>query len=208
MRLVTIVMAMLLGPLAGFAQLNGGISVSSGISNITQGRRSTSELYTLAMPVSVAIGHVFPAFNNDLSLLVYARTEFGVGKGAALGPGMRVYSTKGLGEQSSLKPYLDIYLTVVQFAGQREIPLQYRSSNTFASVGLSYNLFDYHTIDVFLGLIDRMDNRDYATGKHHGSYFGVGYSFIMPSDFPTKRTPRPSRPKRRKMSSCPYRYRW
>ncbi|OIN59878.1 hypothetical protein BLX24_08485 [Arsenicibacter rosenii] len=201
-------MAMLLGPLTGLAQLNGGVSVSSGIANIKQGRRNAAELYTLAMPASVAIGHVFPAFHNDLSLLVYARTEFGVGKGAALGPGMRVYSTNGLGEQSSLKPYLDIYLTFVQFAGQREIPVQYRSSNTFASVGVSYNLFDFHTIDIFLGLIDRMDNRDFATGNRHGSYIGLGYSFIMPSDHHHNRSPRPYRPKRRKMTSCPYRYRW
>ena len=208
MRLVALVLAVLLGQHTGFAQFNGGISIASGVSNFIPGNFSPkSSLYVVPMPVSMTVGTLLPIFDKDLQLWVYARAELGVGKGLAVGPGIRLYSSRNLGVQSSLKPYLDIYAGMLQFATNGTAPpMEYRSSNTFASVGASYCMFTNQSLEVFVGLIDRYDNTDYLSNKHYGYYLGVGYSFLIPGERPLKMPKH--RFKRKKMTSCPYRYRW
>ena len=198
---------MLLGQQIGFAQFNGGLSVASGVPNFVPGNFSSKPgLYVVPMPVSFAVGTLFPAFDGDMQVWVYARAEVGVGKGTAIGPGIRLYSSRNLGVRSSLKPYLDIYAGFIQLAAGNTVPLAYRSSNTFASLGVSYCFFNNQSLEVFVGLIDRFDNRDYKSGKHHGNYMGIGYSFLIAGE----RTPKmpKHRFKRKNRTSCPYRYRW
>lgn len=195
------------GQHTGFAQFNGGLSVASGVPNFIPGKFSSkSGLYVLPMPISFSAGTLLPLFDGDMQLWTYARIEAGVGKGMVIGPGIRLYSSQNLGVRSSLKPYLDIYIGMLPLSTNGGVPVEYRSSNTFASVGVSYCLFDNQSLEIFLGLIDRFDNIDYQSNKHHSSYVGIGYSFLIPGDRAPKMPKH--RFRRKNMTSCPYRYRW